>query len=356
MKKRVTIVDIALEAGLSTAQAARALSERGAVKPATREHVRSVALRLGYRVNHAARKLASKHSRDIGVVIGEPLNPFHIIMAGAVDARLSARGLVSVMSLRGPGAPSLFNQIEHLLTLGVAGVILISTEPNKGLVAAIAELVPTVYFGQEWPDIDVTTLSLDDDALVGIGIGHLIALGHQRIAHIEGGDWPGAEGRRRGYTLAMEKAGLTPLSIPGGHGLDDGRNGVDQLALLGPMPTAIFADNDISAIGVINRLFGRGLHVPKDVSVLGFDDIPDAASETMSLSTFRQDSIAHAKALVAAVEKRIKHPNIGPISLKGEAKFIIRSSVAAVGAPNADPTPHAGPDNEEEASHQVRRQ
>jgi len=327
MNKRITIVDIAREAGVSVAQVARALSERGAVKPATRDHVRSVAERLGYRVNHAARQLASKHSRDIGVVIGEPLNPFHMVMAGAINARLSERDLISVVSLRGAGAPPLLDQIEHLLTIGVAGVILISTEPDATILGTIAQRVPTVYFGQEYADINITTLSLNDDEIVGVGIRHLIKLGHRRIAHIDGGHSPGAEGRRRGYAHAMLAAGLQPWSIAGGHELDDGRNGVDKLLDTGDVPTAIFADNDLSAIGAINRLFGRGLSVPDDVSVLGFDDMPYAASETMSLSTFRQDIASHAKALVGAVEKRIKRPNAGPIALKGTATLTLRRSI-----------------------------
>ena len=332
MKERVTIVDIAREAGVSIAQVGRALTEGGSVKPETREHVRNVAARLGYRVNHAARRLASKHSQDIGVVIGEPLNPFHIIMAGAIDARLVERGLISVMSLRGPKAPTLSEQIDHLLTFGVAGVILMSTEPDAALLASIAERLPTVYFGQEYPGLNVTTLSLDDEHIVGAGIRHLVQLGHRRIAHIDGGDSPSAEGRRRGYIAAMAEAGLAPLSVTGGHDLDDGRNGVDRLLALGPLPTAIFADNDISAIGAINRLYGKGYRVPDDVSVLGFDDVPDAASETMSLSTFRQDTTAHAKTLVAAMEKRIKRPNAGPVALKAQAKFVLRRSIAAARA------------------------
>ena len=330
--KRVTIVDIARESGVSVAQVGRALTETGAVKSETREHVRSVAEKLGYRVNHAARQLASKHSRDIGVVIGEPLNPFHINMAGAINARLLARDLISVVSLRGAGAPPLLDQIEHLLTIGVAGVILISTDPDADLLTTIAQRVPTVYFGQEFSDVNITTPSLDDEDIVQVGIRHLIQIGHRHIAHIDGGQSPSAEGRRRGYAAAMLAAGLPPRSIPGGHELDNGRNGVEKLLASGEVPTAIFVDNDLSAIGAINGLFGRGLRVPEDVSILGFDDMPYAASETMSLSTFRQDIVSHAVELVAAVEERIKQPNAGPVALKGTATLVLRRSITVAKA------------------------
>ena len=330
--KRVTIVDIARESGVSVAQVGRALTETGAVKSETREHVRSVAEKLGYRVNHSARQLASKHSRDIGVVIGEPLNPFHINMAGAINARLLARDLISVVSLRGAGAPPLLDQIEHLLTIGVAGVILISTDPDADLLTTIAQRVPTVYFGQEFADVNITTLSLDDEDIVQVGIRHLIQIGHRHIAHIDGGQSPSAEGRRRGYAAAMLAAGLPPRSIPGGHELDNGRNGVEKLLASGEVPTAIFVDNDLSAIGAINGLFGRGLRVPEDVSILGFDDMPYAASETMSLSTFRQDIVSHAVELVSAVEERIKQPNAGPVALKGTATLVLRRSITVAKA------------------------
>lgn len=95
------------------------------------------------------------------------------------------------------------------------------------------------------------------------------------------------------------------------------------------MPTAIFADNDLSAIGAMGRLNGLGFRAPEDVSVLGFDDIPDAGSKERTLSTFRQDTDGHARALVRALEMRIRWPEMGPYAIEGRATFIIRRSIGS---------------------------
>ncbi|TMV86491.1 LacI family transcriptional regulator [Thioclava sp. BHET1] len=340
MAQRVTINDVARAAGMSRAQAARAMADGGSVKPETREHVRQVAHKLGYRVNHAARQLASKTSRDIGIIIGEPLNPYHILLARAVDEHLFRQGYSAIMSLNSQRTRSTLGQVEHMVTLGAAGVILISSEADRGILQSISELLPTVYYGQSWPEINLTSVALDDAPVVRAGILRLVALGHKSIAHIEGDHWPGADRRREGYQEAMRMAGLCAQSVTGGHDLDGGRRGVEQLHALGKMPTAIFADNDLAAIGAINRLYGMGYRIPDDVSVIGFDDIPDAGSETLSLSTFRNDVEAHAEQLVNALGARLSNSHCGPVSLlTAQAQFILRRSVTDLRSQTKDEAP-----------------
>ncbi|SDR55500.1 transcriptional regulator, LacI family [Paraburkholderia fungorum] len=301
-RKYTTLEDVALAAGMSRAQVSRALRGDPGVKPETREHVAQVAKTLGYQPNIAARALVSAQPDTVGIIIGEPTNPFHIQLAQAIDAELQRVGLDSVVSLRAQDDPATLREGDRLLRLRVAGVILISKPRNKEALAALAEQLPCVYLGKRVNHSNVSTIDIDDKSGVEQAIGHLIALGHRRIAHLAGTVEISARERTAAYRAAMRHAGLAANVVMGTHDVASGRRGVDTLAEQGEFPTAIFASNDAIALGAIDRLKGRGLRVPEDVSVIGFDDIPDATSEMLALTTVRQDVDQQAREAVAALQ------------------------------------------------------
>jgi len=339
-KPFVTLDDVATAAGLSRAQVSRALSGAPGVRVETRQQVAAMAAQLGYQPNLAARSLASARSSIVGLVIGDLHNPFHIQLAEAVDRELAAAGYDPVTSLRAAEAPGLIS--ARLLRLRATGVVMIGTHHTPGVIADIAENIPCVYIGSKRINHPrVTSIAVDDASGVRQAMEHLLALGHTHIVNLGGSSIEAsARERTKAYCALMTQAGLEPVSFPGLHDAASGRRGVDLAFANNQRPTAIFASNDCIALGAIDRLKGMGLSVPEDVSVIGFDDIPDAKTEVFSLSTLRQDCAAQAKAAVSALQSitnagvRTCRARVMPVEL------IIRRSTAA---PNPKLALPAGP-------------
>jgi len=300
-----TLSEVAAAAGVSRSQASRALRGDPGVTEATRERVRGAAAQIGYRANFAARALASARSMIVGVVIGEPMNPYHMEMAASIHDVLISRGFDPVLSLGRPGRDIGATETDRLLGLRAEGAILIGTPHNLDTLQRINERIPCVYIGS-----DVTRLGIDcvlgDDAVgAAAAVAELLALGHRGIAHISGGTGAGAEGRRQGYRDAMQTAGLPVIVQEAWFDLDGGRDGVNALMARPSRPTAIFCANDRIAIGAMNQLRGLGHRVPDDVSIIGFDDALDARSESLSLTTIHQDAADFGRDSVALLEQRL---------------------------------------------------
>lgn len=298
-----TLQDVADAVGMSRAQVARALRGDACVRPETRERIGAVAAQLNYRPNLAARSLAQARSSIVGLVIGDPNNPFHIQLAQAVDHELTVAGFDPVTSLRSLEDASALRESERLLRLRAAGVIMIATPHTTRTVMDIADKLPCVYIGSRaMAHPRITAIAVDDEYGVRAAMQHLLSLGHTRIAHLGGGSEASARQRTKVYCTVMHEAGLQPVFLRGSHDAASGRRGVDQLFAAKHPPTAIFASNDFIAMGVMDRLKGMGLSVPDDVSVIGFDDIPSASNEVFSLTTLRQDTAGQAKAAVEALQ------------------------------------------------------
>lgn len=318
-RKFATLDDVARACGLSRAQVSRALGGKAGVTPETRQRIQDMAAQIGYTPNQAARSLALVKSKNIGLMIGEPLSPFQMLLAQQIDIALAEVGYDAVVSLRAYHQGPVLSEAGRLRSLRVAGIICISTPHEDSSISKIADLIPCVYVGKDVSDERVSTVMGADRAGVKKMVEHLLSIGHQRIAFITGGTSPGSDRRYEGYRDAMVDASLQTKKVIGGAILLDGKNGVHQLLEGDFNPTAILTHNDIVAMGAIAGLQERGLRVPDDVSVVGFDDIPYASSETLSLTTLRQDTTEQARAAVAAMLYRL-----------GEGEAVPRSQVLPV--------------------------
>lgn len=329
-KRFVTLEDVAQAANMSRAQVSRALRGDPGVRPEVREQIAKVAARLDYKPNLAARSLASPSSQAVGVVIGDVMNPFHIQLARAVDSELVKAGHDPMVSLRAIDDAATLREVERLSRLRAAGVILIATPHSVRAIGELASHLPCVYIGtKSMGSADVSTIGVDDKDGVQQAIGHLIALGHRRIAHIAGRDEASARERTQAYLQTMHDAGLEPLVVEGTHDAESGRRGVDVLMQRSPLPTAIFASSDFVAIGVLDRLKGRGVRVPEEMSVIGFDDIPSAANELLSLSTLRQDTAQQAQVAVKTLQAMMGDSGQRALHFSLPVQLILRRSVAA---------------------------
>lgn len=323
-----TLVDVAAAAGVSRSQASRALRGDPGVTEITREKVRDAARHLGYQANVAARALASSRSSTIGVVIGEPMNPSHMMIASEIAELSRAAGLDPIIAFGKLGRDIDMTEAERLLSHRAAGAIMIATPVDLARLAAFNAKLPVVYIGGDVSSLGIRCVHNDDVGGAREATEHLINLGHRHIAHISGGTNVITSKRVQGYQQAMRDAGLTPIVQPAWLDIDGGRAGVDALMVLPTRPTAIFAGNDRIAIGAINRLRGLGYRVPEDVSVAGFDNIIDASSESLSLTTLDQHPALMARESVKLMNEILDSESTSSLARIVPVDLIIRRSTS----------------------------
>lgn len=323
----ITLDDVAHAAGLSRAQVSRALRGDPGVRDETRREVRKIASRMGYVPNLAARSLASSSHANIGILIGEPQNPFQLKLANALDAALAEAGLDATVSLRGQSDQSAERETERMRGMRVAGLILVAVPRSADSVRRIAQHIPTVFIGEQIVGERLSSIWPENKQGIRAVVEHLISLGHKRIAFIGGNDNPSAEGRLASYLTTIGEAGLVPIVAQGNHTFRCGREATNLLLERRPAPTAICAGNDFSAIGVMSRLHELGLRVPADISVTGFDDIAFADSTHFGLTTVRQDVEQQAALAVTEIQRLIGDPQARGVGYTQPVSFLVRRTV-----------------------------
>jgi LacI family repressor for deo operon, udp, cdd, tsx, nupC, and nupG len=287
-----TIATVAELAGVSTATVSRALQRPDKVQPETRERVMAAVRATGFVPNSQARNLRSRASRTVILLVRDISNPFYLeIYKGVEEAAVEAGYKVLMGDARNDD-----ERIQHYVDMVRArhadGLILMVGRFPERLKAELDRLPPIVIALETFPDLALPFVKIDNVAAAAEAVEHLIALGHRRIAHITG---PMPEtlslDRLAGYRQALAAHGIPPddaLVVEGDFSLAAGRAAVRQLADGGIDFTAIFAASDQMAVGAVSELRARGLSVPDDVSVVGFDDIVLADAFEPPLTTIHQ--------------------------------------------------------------------
>jgi DNA-binding LacI/PurR family transcriptional regulator len=302
------MMDVARLAGVSHQTVSRVLNEHKNVSEQTRLKVRAAIAELGYRPDRAARALVTGTSQVIGVVAQNSALYGPAAMLTAFEEAAQATGFaVNVGSVRSLDERSIAEAVERHLDHRVAGLVVIA--PVAGARAALAQLpddVPLVTIDGD-PERSSTLVTVDQVAGARAATEHLLAAGHATVWHISGPtDWFDAAGRVRGWEAALCDAGaeLPPL-LTGDWSAASGYLNGQLLARL-PEVTAVFTANDHIALGLLRALSEHGRRVPEDVSIVGFDDVPEAAYYTPPLTTVRPDFDAVAAAgldlLLAQIE------------------------------------------------------
>ena len=323
------MLDVAERAGVSRSLVSTVFRGVPGASPATRERVLAAAAELGYRPDERARKLRSRDSRLIGVTL-TAVHPFHVAVTEALheDALLGGYELSLSWTTK---SRSLSNAVEALLAQRCAALILIGPEVPDDELARLTGLdreVPTVVVDRHVDLAEIDALRVDDTAGLRLTVDHLKSLGHSQIHYIDGGDFVSAEPRRSGYVTAMTEAGLADFItiVPSGGTRTDGAATAERMLKSGPLPTAIIGYNDQSAFGLLDVLARRGVRVPEDVSVVGFDDVNEAALEHISLTTIEQRADRLAIAVAQTVLARISGADPGGLRLLAPEVLVIRSS------------------------------
>lgn len=307
MSARPTMADVAERAGVSRALVSIVFRDVPGASEQTRERVLAVAGELGYAPDRRARSLSRRRTRVLGVVFALG-HEFHADLlaslyraAAAQDQELALSGTTVD---RDESAA-----LGDLLALRCDAVLLLGSGLPDTVLGELAAKVPTVVVARATASPRTDVVRTDDVAGARLAAEHLRALGHRRVAHVDGGSAAGADERRRGFTDAVEAAGLGPADIePGGLTEDDGAAAAGRLLARAVRPTALAVFNDQSAAGLLDVLQQAGLRWPQDVSVVGYDDSPLARSRWARLTTVRQDVETLARLAVRRAVERVGDP------------------------------------------------
>jgi len=327
----ITIRQIADLAGVSIATVSRVLNGREDVSKETRDLVSRVIRENGYTANRGARGLSAGRTGLVGVLV--PLvypAYFSGMLAGAAEA-LSERDLQIVLSPTGGEHDREVSVLDQLHGLTDGALIILPEESSEELERLLDDgyrfvvLDPLMPLDDRIPSVSAAHTSGADQAM-----RHLLELGHRRIAQITGPrGWLATEDRRRGYRAALAAAGILPdpaLEVEAVPEITPGREAADYLLDLPEPPTAIFAFNDGIAIGAIQAARARGLRVPEDLSVVGFDDVEHATIVTPALTTVRQPLEEMGRTAVSLLIRLLERQRFETLHIELATRLVVRES------------------------------
>ena len=329
--RRPTIHDVAARAGVSKSLVSLALRGSPKVSDVSRQAIEKAAAELGYRPNATARSLADRRSRTIGINMAELDNPIFPQMLSAAHSVIRDHGY-NTMLVSGERDPELEStELAKLLEFQIEGLILVSHRLPAATVRALAAEVPTVVLTlREITGPGIDSVTTDDEAGARMAMQHLFDLGHENVAHISGGTLEPAVVRERVYREQMTAAGLTDrIRVVAGDLTNlGGLAAARELLADGSPPTAIFASNDISAIGAMAACQEFGLEVPEDISIIGYDGMALGALRTMSLTTIAQPLTDMGRLAAERLFDRMERRPVKGRSIVLEPQLLTRGTTA----------------------------
>jgi len=305
-KSPTRLGDVARVARVSTATVSRAINETGAVSEATRRKVMRAVQKLHYYPNAHARSLALGRSDQIGLLVSDIANPFFPELVKAIERDAYQRGFEVILAETDYDHERLAKSVRRFLERDVAGVIIMASEVDLPLVAGLARRrVPLVFLDLEVTGQGTSTVSVDYDRGIDEAVHHLAELGHRELAYVSGpSSLSSATKRLKAFRAAVTRY-IGPRAHPSVHDgdfrLESGLRAGREILTARPRPTAVVAANDLMALGVMKASRAEGLSIPRDLSVVGFDDIAFASLADPPLSTVCLPRDALARGATAAL-------------------------------------------------------
>lgn len=351
-----TIQEVARLAGVSTATASRVISGRGYVSPASRDQVLAAADELGYVPNGLARGLKTRRSGLVALLVPEIVNSFYTTVVRGVEDVANANGLQVIVGNTDEDAAKERAYVELMVSTHVDGVVI---APASGTARTLKPLLvakapPTVLVDRSVPGVAADLVRGDSVGGAQTLTRHLIALGHSRIALVNGNPATSvARERELGFRAACAEAGAPVdegLVSSGTWFVDDAASRTGNLLDRTEAPTAILATNNFMAIGALRALRERGMRVPDDLALVSFDDVPDAAEIDPFLTALAQPAYTMGTIAMQLLLERIGGTFRGePREVILAPKLLVRRSCGASllsptvdGNPTRDDVPIAG--------------
>ncbi|OFE15238.1 LacI family transcriptional regulator [Humibacillus sp. DSM 29435] len=307
-RRAARLKDVAELAGVSHQTVSRVVNRADGIRPETRERVEQAIARLDYHPNPAARNLVRGRSGTLGIITTDTgqFGPASIQRALEMAAR-EAGYLASSLVLSSVRRVEFDSAVEQLARLAVEGIVVIAVHDDALDVVRSRAGGPPVVLVEGDLSGSRRTVGVDQVAGARAATRHLLDLGHTEIAHVTGPlEWAEAKARRDGWRLELEHAGVTNGEVFAGDWSAASGYRAGRLITVRGRATAVFAANDQMAVGVLQALHQEGVRVPEDVSVVGFDDIPEAAFLIPPLSTVRQDFRAVGQRAIESLTAAIR--------------------------------------------------
>ncbi len=322
--------DVARRAGVSRSAVSRAFTPGASVSRETRMKVMSAARALNYRPNLLARSLITGRSRMIGLVVAYLDNHYYPIVLERLCKALQEHGFHVLVFIAPQTSADVGRVLTEILDYQVDGIVMASASMSSPLAQRCnAEGVPVVLFNRTQDDPRVGAVTSDNAAGAQMLARFLIAGGHERIGYIAG--WEGASTQRdreAGFRAGLAEA-KRPLHArePGEYSFAGAQEATRRMFSTKRQPDAVFIANDHMAIAAMDVIrFELRLRIPEDVSVVSYDDVPQAAWPTYRLTSIRQPTDAMIAAVVMALLRRIEYGDAKPVRLCLPGELIIRDS------------------------------
>jgi LacI family transcriptional regulator len=345
---RITLQDVARRAGFSPSTVSIVLSDAPLsryVAAQTKERIRAAAEELGYRPDIYARSLRSRRSNTIGVLVFDISDPFCVLILRGIEKELHGTRWLPIMMDAHNERSQIEGYLDLLMERRVEGLIVVANWlfDEGGLVEkASREAMPTVVVGRDLSEKSIGSVIVDNEAGGYQAIRHLYDLGHRKIALIRGPDqlidstrrWNGIErfAGENGWRIDPDLVRQLSDALDPSSGFEGGVELTADLLASGRDFTALVAFDDLTAFGAVRALARAGLSAPRDCSILGFDDVPQAALSTPGLTTIRQPmeqmGAAAAHRLLAALRE---NKDIDPQLEMHPPTLVLRDSTARLG-------------------------
>lgn len=329
-----TMKDVALKAKVSTATVSRALMNPDKVSLSTRSRVEQAAIEVGYFPQASGRNMKRSESRTILVIVPDICDPFFSEIIRGVETTAAENGYLVLIGDCAHQNQQEKTFIDLIITKQIDGMLLLGSRlPFDASIEEQRNLPPMVMANEFAPELELPTVHIDNLTAAFNAVNYLHELGHERIGCIAGPEeMPLCHYRLQGYVQALRRSGLDvdPHYIARGNfTYDAGAQALEQLLALPKPPTAVFCHSDVMALGALSHAKRRGLQVPQDLSIIGFDNIALAEFCDPPLTTVSQPRFAIGREAMLLLLDQLQGINVSSGSRLLDCELVVRGSTRA---------------------------